>query len=172
MPGKLILASKKEKVVPNIKLPDKESDMKMGIYEVTKRLVSTKTFVGLPNIYINTSQNPEINKVGSINVVFDMNAPHSYESLVNHVSNEFVYNNTKTFCDMEYNKNKLPINRSTTEDGIEILVNNVFVTGYYLPDIDSFVVGNWVWHKHYSEIVVPYIWPQIISELQKLGYNP
>ena len=40
------------------------------------------------------------------------------------------------------------------------------VVCYYLPEKDSFIFGNLLWHAHYIEYVMPVLWPIIIEKLE------
>ena len=43
--------------------------------------------------------------------------------------------------------------------------------GYYIPDVNVFLAGNWMWHPHYVEVVIVAIWPDIIQKLYEIGYD-
>lgn len=184
MPGRLILASEKkvDKEIGTKKDSKKckiSGELVRKIHDITNFIVvsdphyeKSLEYQGFHNIiYMNTSKNPTINKIASINVIFDMKAQGAYDTLVEHITKPFIQNGVERYCNMEYNTNQLPVDQSIIVDGIAITVNSGMIIGYYIPKINSFVVGEWTWHKHYAEVVIPYIWPQIKEELKKLGYD-
>ena len=49
--------------------------------------------------------------------------------------------------------------------------SHILPIGYYIPDADVFLAGNWIWHPHYVEVVIAAIWPEIIQKLYEIGYD-
>lgn len=96
--------------------------------------------------------------IDKIDIRFDESLPNVYKNMVDHINAEI-----KGFDQPIYE-----IGNITTIDGyraIGIVINERKAIGYYLPGLNIFVFGNIAWHNHYSEIVIPAIWPQILGKL-------
>ena len=113
-------------------------------------------------LYPNSGE-ANIHVVDSVNIDCDESTPNIYPELVSHMVPEpghtIMYNELNGF---KINPGLAMIN------GVLIKVNNA-ISGYYLPDLNSWILGNWSWHLHYVEILVKDIFPKIVSQI---GISP
>jgi hypothetical protein len=115
-----------------------------------------------PNtMYVSPTLEANINVIGEVNVTLVENVFDMYESMIYHLreSDE----SGKPLGELY----RIDITNSSrlTLLGISILLEGRCI-GYYLPDINSWIVGNWTWHKHYITFVLAPIWPQIVEKLK------
>lgn len=97
--------------------------------------------------------------INSITVTFDRQAPNCYDALVAHMNSGLDDGFSNMFFDLT------GIKRGTrTVRAVSIIINDT-VAGYYLPDLNSWFLGNWTWHQHYITIIMSYLFPQIIRQL-------
>lgn len=99
-----------------------------------------------------------LNITNEIHILLDITMPGVYKGLIDHIN--AIHGGKSNFS---------TINASCSQYGIvatKIMINELdHPSGYYLPDLNTFIFGNISWHKHYSEIVMPAIWPQILEKL-------
>lgn len=175
MPGKLVLASEKIDIAhtKSIITPKNEKKEKEHPMLATFKKNMAKIGIGTPHskwkllpiiryaeitrdtIYHDTGKEIPVplKTTNVINITFKESIP-VYEELVNHINSE----TTPFSC----------IRIRDTESGIHatsIIINGLHPIGYYLKSINTFIFGNLSWHKHYSEIVFPIIWPEILEKL-------
>jgi hypothetical protein len=109
---------------------------------------------------------PQNNKnFESITVELSDNVPGMYDLLMIHLTaKEFdyaIYRPEKKDAESKY-------------FGVTIYLkigSHIRPIGYYIPDADVFLAGNWTWHPHYVEVVIAAIWPDIIQKLYEIGYD-
>jgi len=58
-----------------------------------------------------------------------------------------------------------PISQNPKNIAIEVKLYE-FTLCYYLPEKDSFIFGNVLWHPNYIEYVMPKVWPLIVEKLE------
>lgn len=102
------------------------------------------------------------NVISEINTTFDENSKGSYSGLVDHLNGIYKYTlvkHTEIYV--------LKINKGLPKtDAIQINLNGKPI-GYYVPDKQEFYTSNWAWHLHYVNIVLPWIWPTILREINR-----
>ena len=101
----------------------------------------------------------------SVTVELTDTVPGMYDMLMNHLTaKEFdyaIYRPEKKDAESKY-------------FGVTIYLkigSHIRPIGYYIPDADVFLAGNWTWHPHYVEVVIAAIWPDIIQKLYEIGYD-
>ncbi len=104
---------------------------------------------------------PRFSIVGEVSTWFDANSPGAYEAIIQHVNVDYK-DCCKEFFELSGIRHE---NNITTIPVKKILLNNK-VIGYYLPEINSWLLGNWTWHDHYVTVLLKHIWPQIVHQLQ------
>lgn len=112
---------------------------------------------GVNTIYIlksDVSYNPVV--TGCIRTTFSRWSFDSYEDLMVHLElpSAEIYN-TKVVIDLTVE----PTNVKT------VLLNGRLI-GYYIPSINSFILGDVTWHKDYVGIILRSIWQQILRGLK------
>jgi hypothetical protein len=133
--------------------------------------ISRKTYDARLNVmYLGQEIELNINVVSSIDTILTETFPDMYPSLLRHLA-ELSINQDKTnemISDL-YRIGVKPNNNLGIINVIEIKLNTRLI-GYYIPEINSWIMGNICWHKHYVSVVLKNIWPQIITQLNMLGY--
>lgn len=76
-----------------------------------------------------------------------------YEDLVNHMNN----------AEVEF-YHLLVTKAGSSLDVIELKLNE-FVFGYYVPEHNSFIFGNFAWHAHYITRIFKPLWDTIVSDI-------
>jgi len=97
--------------------------------------------------------------VREINTTFGSGVSENYDALISHMSSGLDEGYSNEFFDLSGIRRGGPSHRA-----IAIKVNDI-LAGYYLPDINSWLLGNWSWHQHYVTIIMNHVFPQIISQL-------
>lgn len=118
------------------------------------------------HVYVSqeTSEKLEITITGSIDVKVDMSTPEAYEELIEHLALEKFWSDGKEIDLPLYDMGEI-LESLDGYKAIRIVLNNLHILGYYLPEKNTFVFGNIVWHDHYLSIVIRGVWPQIIEKL-------
>lgn len=118
------------------------------------------------HVYVSqgTSEKLEITITGSIDVKVDMSTPDVYEELIEHLALEKFLIDGKEIDLPLYDMGEI-IESLDGHKAIRIVLNNLHILGYYLPEKNTFVFGNIVWHDHYLSIVLRNVWPQILEKL-------
>ena len=118
------------------------------------------SYINRDTIYIRPiSGHARLDIIGKVDAKFDDDAPDSYDELVKNMTAPERGKNMFSYIGAFKNDIGDPFS------AIELLVNNRFV-GYYIPVINSWIVGDWTWHDHYIDIVLKYVWPQFVEKLQ------
>ncbi len=102
-----------------------------------------------------------LNICNEIVVQLDTSMEGCYDNLIKHIINK---ENLTYVCNFS---NINAINNSNGINATKIVISGSMhpPIGYYLPEYNTFIFGNISWHKHYSEIIMPAIWPQILEKL-------
>lgn len=118
------------------------------------------------HVYVSqgTSEKLEIAITGSIDVKVDMSTQDVYEELIEHLALKKFWSDGKEIDLPLYDMGKI-IESLDGYKAIRIVLNNLHTLGYYLPEKNTFVFGNIVWHDHYLSIVLRNVWPQILEKL-------
>lgn len=106
----------------------------------------------------------KVNVTGSIDVKIDKETPDAYEELIEHLKQEKFMIDGKEIDLPLYDMGEI-IESPDGYKAIRIVLNNLHTLGYYLPEKNTFVFGNIVWHDHYLSIVLRNVWPQILEKL-------
>jgi len=162
--------------LPKEKEESEEEETKTGLEILSRMEVAAKQLVdiGITDIFLHVVERIKypadydtlyltvekkkiliVNVVEKVNIKFDINMKEAYRGMMQHLelANAPIYRLGDVY--------KI----HTGEDAIEITLNGQHVIGYYLLNKGSLVVGNWLWHEQYINVIVRNIWPQIKEKL-------
>lgn len=104
---------------------------------------------------------PRFSVIGEVSTHFDIHAPGAYEAMIQHIEVDY-----KDCCKEFFELNSIRFNENSGRlvPAKKILLNSKLI-GYYLPELNSWLLGNWTWHDHYITVLLRHIWPQIVHQL-------
>lgn len=148
-----------EKVVNRFSELGISTEFSVGLRTSSNNILNNHVYVSQE-----TSEKLEIAITGSIDVKIEMKTPSVYEELIEHLKQEKFLIDGKEIDLPLYDMGEI-IESLDGYKAIRIVLNNLHTLGYYLPEKNTFVFGNTVWHDHYLSIVLRNVWPQILEKL-------
>ena len=113
------------------------------------------------------------NITAKVDLVYDSSFPDFYEGLFYHLNGDRSGDcyNLMFILDMDYRAegfDEYLVKSGESIDCIQITLNDMSI-GYYLPKLNSWILGNWIWHEHYISNVMKYLWPVLVD---RIGLKP
>lgn len=112
------------------------------------------------------------NIVSKVDLTYDNSFPDFYDGLFYHLNGDRSGNcyNLMFVLDMDAvdGFDSYLTKAGESIDCIQITLNDMSI-GYYLPTLNSWVIGNWIWHEHYISNVMKYLWPILVD---RIGLRP
>jgi hypothetical protein len=162
MTGKLVLASEKVKSIDSTKLKTDLNSIVNGYFNVMNRTEFDQFHQNTLYLTDDFNIKLDINIISKVQISIDRKVPGMYNDLLYHLKLNDVTNDQ--YLPEFYQIGIINI-INTGKDAIELKLND-HIIGYYLPELNNMIVGNWTWHKDYANIFVPAIWQSIVKELR------
>lgn len=131
----------------------------VGEYVHAIRVEDDVSSIRRDTMYMAPNVNVDLTAIGDISLTFNASCPTAYDAMVTHMENRF-----DDCCNEFFELGNIRFDRGETFGVIRLILNGK-LCGYYIPEMNSWLLGNWSWHDHYITIVMAWIWPQIVSQL-------